>query len=47
MLLARSLIGALPEGYDVTADGFSCPWLLRYVLKGRVRVTAAQQPDVY
>jgi hypothetical protein len=50
-LLARSLIGALPEGYDVTSEEFTCPWLLRFIhaaaAAGGVVVAAAPTEFVF
>ncbi len=31
MLLVRSVIGTMPEGYDIGGEGFVCPWLLRFI----------------
>ena len=31
MLLVRSVIGAMPQGYDIGGEGFVCAWLLRFI----------------
>ena len=44
VMLARSLIGALPDGYDVAAEDFACPWLLRCTHSAEAVPTLAPLP---
>ena len=47
MLLARSFIGMLPAGYDLAAEEFSCPWMLRSITDSGASVAVKNEPTEF